>query len=96
MEAYRLHSIAAAGRDAKRKALEMLEAVQIRDPERVFRAYPHEMSGGMGQRIMIAMMLIPDPEVLIADEPTSALDVVGADAGAADHGPAGDTSAAWA
>jgi peptide/nickel transport system ATP-binding protein len=53
----------------------MLEAVSIRDPERVFNAYPHEMSGGMGQRIMIAMMLIPDPEILIADEPTSALDV---------------------
>ncbi len=56
-------------------ALAMLEAVSIRDPERVFRAYPHELSGGMGQRIMIAMMLIPDPELLIADEPTSALDV---------------------
>ena len=53
----------------------MLEAVSIRDPERVMRAYPHEMSGGMGQRIMIAMMLIPNPEILIADEPTSALDV---------------------
>jgi peptide/nickel transport system ATP-binding protein len=53
----------------------MLEAVSIRDAERVMRAYPHEMSGGMGQRIMIAMMLIPNPEILIADEPTSALDV---------------------
>ncbi len=53
----------------------MLEAVSIRDPERVMKAYPHEMSGGMGQRIMIAMMLIPNPEILIADEPTSALDV---------------------
>jgi peptide/nickel transport system ATP-binding protein len=53
----------------------MLEAVMIRDPERVFNGYPHEMSGGMGQRIMIAMMLIPDPQILIADEPTSALDV---------------------
>ncbi len=53
----------------------MLETVLIRDPERVFNAYPHEMSGGMGQRIMIAMMLIPDPQILIADEPTSALDV---------------------
>jgi len=57
------------------KAIEMLEAVSIRAPERVMRAYPHEMSGGMGQRIMIAMMLIPNPEILIADEPTSALDV---------------------
>ena len=60
---------------ARRLAAEMLEAVMIRDPERVMRAYPHEVSGGMGQRIMIAMMLIPDPSVLIADEPTSALDV---------------------
>jgi peptide/nickel transport system ATP-binding protein len=62
-------------RDAERRAIEMLEAVQIRDPERVLRAYPHELSGGMGQRVMIAMMLIPDPDLLIADEPTSALDV---------------------
>jgi peptide/nickel transport system ATP-binding protein len=53
----------------------MLEAVRIRNPERVMKAYPHEVSGGMGQRIMIAMMLIPDPDLLIADEPTSALDV---------------------
>ena len=60
---------------AKTRAIEMLEAVSIRDSERVFRAYPHEMSGGMGQRIMIAMMLIPNPQILIADEPTSALDV---------------------
>ncbi|PYE89536.1 ABC transporter ATP-binding protein [Phyllobacterium leguminum] len=60
---------------AKRRALEMLEAVQIRDPERVFGLYPHEVSGGMGQRAMIAMMLISGPELLIADEPTSALDV---------------------
>ncbi len=74
IEAYRLHSSASKA-EAYTKSLEMLEAVSIRDPERVMRAYPHEMSGGMGQRIMIAMMLIPNPEILIADEPTSALDV---------------------
>ena len=74
MEAYRMHSKASKSA-AYSKSLEMLEAVSIRDPERVMRAYPHEMSGGMGQRIMIAMMLIPNPEILIADEPTSALDV---------------------
>ncbi len=60
---------------ARQKALDMLEAVVIRDPERVFAAYPHELSGGMGQRVMIAMMLIANPKILIADEPTSALDV---------------------
>jgi len=65
-----------AGRQAARlAALEMLEAVQIRDPERVYDLYPHQVSGGMGQRIMIAMMLIAGPDILIADEPTSALDV---------------------
>jgi len=61
--------------EGRRRALAMLEAEQIRDPERVFRAYAHELSGGMGQRVMIAMMLIPGPDLLIADEPTSALDV---------------------
>ena len=60
---------------ARAKAIAALEAVQIRDPERVMEAYPHELSGGMGQRVMIAMMLIPEPDLLIADEPTSALDV---------------------
>nr|WP_065330148.1 ABC transporter ATP-binding protein [Tritonibacter mobilis] len=74
IEAYRLHAKASRA-EARMKAIEMLEAVSIRDPERVMKAYPHEMSGGMGQRIMIAMMLIPNPEILIADEPTSALDV---------------------
>ena len=61
--------------EARAKAIAALEAVQIRDPERVMDSYPHELSGGMGQRVMIAMMLIPDPDLLIADEPTSALDV---------------------
>lgn len=61
--------------EARERALDMLAAVQIRDPKRVFDLYPHEVSGGMGQRAMIAMMLIADPELLIADEPTSALDV---------------------
>jgi peptide/nickel transport system ATP-binding protein len=62
-------------RDAEAKAIAALDAVQIRDPKRVMQAYPHELSGGMGQRVMIAMMLIPEPDLLIADEPTSALDV---------------------
>jgi peptide/nickel transport system ATP-binding protein len=61
--------------EAYTKAVAALTAVQIRDPERVMQAYPHELSGGMGQRVMIAMMLIPNPDLLIADEPTSALDV---------------------
>ena len=65
-----------AGHSAARaRSLEMLDAVAIRNPRRVLRAYPHEMSGGMGQRIMIAMMLAANPGILIADEPTSALDV---------------------
>lgn len=61
--------------EARERTLAMLEAVRIRDPQRVFKLYPHEVSGGMGQRIMIAMMLIQQPEIVIADEPTSALDV---------------------
>lgn len=74
MESFLLHNNTSKAQ-ARAKAIAMLEAVSIRDPERVMRAYPHEMSGGMGQRIMIAMMLIPEPQILIADEPTSALDV---------------------
>ncbi len=74
VEAYLQHNSGARSH-ARKKASEMLENVSIRDPDRVMRAYPHEVSGGMGQRIMIAMMLIPNPKILIADEPTSALDV---------------------
>lgn len=74
MEGYRIHRNVSR-KEAKERALEMLGAVQIRNPKQVFNLFPHEVSGGMGQRIMIAMMLIPDPALLIADEPTSALDV---------------------
>ena len=64
-----------SGSEAKKRALAALASVHIDDPERVYRLYPHEVSGGMGQRAMIAMMLIAEPDILIADEPTSALDV---------------------
>lgn len=63
------------GRERRKRVLESLEAVRITDPERVYKLYPHEVSGGMGQRIMIAMMVILEPDLMIADEPTSALDV---------------------
>lgn len=62
-------------KDLHARVIEMLTRVKINDPENVAKLYPHEVSGGMGQRIMIAMMLIPKPDLLIADEPTSALDV---------------------
>ena len=74
IEAYQAHAKASRN-EARDKALAMLEAVKMRDPQRVFALYPHEVSGGMGQRAMIAMMLVTDPDLLIADEPTSALDV---------------------
>ena len=73
-EAYRIHRRVTRS-EARSKTLEMLAAVRIRDPDRVYSAYPHEVSGGMGQRIMLAMMLVPDPDLMITDEPTSALDV---------------------
>jgi peptide/nickel transport system ATP-binding protein len=74
VETLRAHTRVSSG-EAKKRALAALESVRIDNPERVFKLYPHEVSGGMGQRAMIAMMLIAEPDILIADEPTSALDV---------------------
>ena len=73
-EAYLAHHKASRS-ESRERVLQMLDKVHIRDPKRVYNLYPHEVSGGMGQRIMIAMMVITNPEVIIADEPTSALDV---------------------
>ncbi|MBM3093887.1 ATP-binding cassette domain-containing protein [Ensifer sp. T173] len=72
-EAWRAHK-GGSKRQALEAAIHLLDQVKIRNPREVAAAYPHEVSGGMGQRVMIAMMLAPDPELLIADEPTSALD----------------------
>lgn len=73
-EALAVHGSLTA-KDRRTRMLDALDAVRIDDPERVARLYPHEVSGGMGQRVMIAMMVVLEPALMIADEPTSALDV---------------------
>ena len=70
-----LHIEGISKANAKARSIEMLELVGIADPESVYKKYPHELSGGMRQRVMIAMSLLCNPKLIIADEPTTALDV---------------------
>jgi peptide/nickel transport system ATP-binding protein len=75
VEAYRIHNPDASKRQARQRAVDMLGRVGIPEPKVRVDDYPHQFSGGMRQRVMIAMALVNDPELLIADEPTTALDV---------------------
>ena len=74
-ESLRIHEKGLSRLDRKARALEALDMAELPDPERVYRSYPHELSGGMLQRVMIAAAIISRPRLLLADEPTTALDV---------------------